>query len=799
MSTRCLFVIHVLVLWVSGRVEAQAPSVPPSSAKTAPTDDEPLPEGAIARLGTQRFCHGAPVASICWSPDGRSLASVGSGNVLVRIWDPFTGHLTHSVKVNHLPSSVQYSPDGKILAIACEHGPVILWDTAKQAIVGQIENAHGRDQGVAFSTDGKLVASCGKDGVLLTSCATLRQERQIDTPWGSTSRFAFSPDSRLLAVGFSDAGFLFDVTTGRVVRPLHISSPSHFSFSPDGSTLASTASHIFGLVLLDVGTGKIKRRIDTPPTHYAFAFSPDGGTLAVGGKDATVRLFDPRSGKELHVMAGHAATVSNVAFSPDGRMLASSSWDGTIRLWDVPLGKPLMQHDGHDDDVTALSVVPGSADILSVSADGRIRQWKGHRLGCEFRGSWATRATSVACSPDGKKFFATRADESCRACDIATGQETVIAKQSAGWRIAVSPNGEFLASSGRDVGVWNLKGSPIRHSLSLQAALILRFAPDGKTLALYHDMAVSFRTVPDGKEIRRTPLEGDVYGNDRQFSADLKLLVGSSEDDYLTIWETNTGKRILAMGEAQWSAAAASFSPDGRLVASSGNETLHIWELATGGEIKSFRGHRGIIGALAWFPDNRRLASGAADTTVLIWDVADSNARDRWRRLDQDGRVRLWHELADKSACRGYQAVWTLVGGGDEAVSFLKDCLRPVPVLSDGDISRLISDLEDRRFPVREEAQQALSRVRRQAEGSLRNILAGQPARETRRRIEELLAEPSDLGIALGMEKRRETRALAALERIATRDARRLLQSLADGARGEWLGEQAAVTLKRLR
>jgi WD40 repeat protein len=82
--------------------------------------------------------------------------------------------------------------------------------------------------------------------------------------------------------------------------------------------------------------------------------------VASGSKEASVRLWDAASGRQVRVLDGHTAEVRALAFSPDGALLASGSEDETVRLWRLPGGEPL------------LTLRPGSSGAsLSFTPDGR--------------------------------------------------------------------------------------------------------------------------------------------------------------------------------------------------------------------------------------------------------------------------------------------------------------------------------------------------------------------------------------------------------------------------------------------
>jgi WD40 repeat protein len=463
--------------------------------------------------------------SVALSADGRTLAAADGGSV--RLFDVRTHRALGPRLIDRrsTPGDVEFSPDGRTLAVGAFDGTIRLWRVGSATRKGRLLRGHKHDelvQGVAFSPDGRTLASAGWDStVRLWSTRTGRQLGDALT--GHANRVkgvAFSPDGRTLASGASD----------RTIRLWNV----HARDKQPGAPLRA-------------------RRMDV----NVLAFSRDGRTLASAGFDNTIRLWNVL-GHELsgRPLSGHRRGIHSVAFSPDGRTLASagngrfpgsgvdtsaSDDEGTIRLWDARTHKPL-------------GAMPG-------------------RTGTVFR---------VAFSRDGRQLAS--AGDRIRVWDVQRRKQLgapVGTSSTAGSDLAFSPVEDVLATAGGDgaVRLWDLRtrrqlGKPLGTGDSIA------FSPDGRVLAV----TVGGNMIALWDVHSRKRMDPPLSGHEDAvaalaFTDDGRTLVSTARDTTVRLWDVATRRQLISLrrtSDAGNPNVAA--SPDGRTIAAGGYGQIQLWQ-----------------------------------------------------------------------------------------------------------------------------------------------------------------------------------------------------------------------------
>ncbi|HSS51004.1 MAG TPA: serine/threonine-protein kinase, partial [Thermoanaerobaculia bacterium] len=233
--------------------------------------------------------------------------------------------------------SVAFSPDGRTLATAGADGVVRLWRPQGDEPLAELAGHDGPVHAVAFSPAAPLLASGGRDGALRlwdprTGCllATLAGHT------GAVHTVAFSRDGRTLVTsGSGQDVWIWDAVTGQPRRTIGSAEPvTAASLSPGGREVAYGTGHGM-LEIVDLET--LRTRIGFRAHREAVTavvFSPDGTLAASASVDRTLRIWSTETGERTAVLTGHPQAVSALAFHPAGMALASAGLENAVRIWD---------------------------------------------------------------------------------------------------------------------------------------------------------------------------------------------------------------------------------------------------------------------------------------------------------------------------------------------------------------------------------------------------------------------------------------------------------------------------------
>jgi hypothetical protein len=212
-------------------------------------------------------------------------------------------------------------------------------------------------------------------------------------------------------------------------------------------------------------------------------------------------------------------------------------------------------------------------------------------------------------------------------------------------------------------------------------------------------------------------------------------------------------------------------------------------------ELRRIKGFGAEVTSLAFSPDGNRLVSGLTDSTLLVWDVGGIQRAGKPSGLETHDPIQAWADLG-ADVPRAFAARAALVESPGNAVTLLKERLKPAQRADSQRVRRLIANLDSDRVAARDEAKKELEEIGDAALDALQQALGNNPSPEERWRIETLILVLR--GPVTRPEAMRVLRAVAVLEDIATPEARQVLGTLAEGAPESRLTREAKASLERL-
>lgn len=583
---------------------------------------------------------------------------------------------------------IKHSPSGDLIAVASSIG-VWLYDADSgkeiKLLRKHIYEVHPpiNDDSLAFSPNGKMLASYGPDGIHLWEPHTGRHLFTLIESGGNN--LIFFPDGRTLASASDEIIRLWDVTNRTISKTLtgHTNITS-FAVSPDGKTIISRS--IFqgkkALYWWDVETGRTMFFQQNVDAAVSIMFSPNGEILACVGDDGPwdrkIYLLDGSNGEILKTLRGHNKTITTLAFSSDGKMLAGSGWGNVIHLWDSHSGQPIHTFRRHTSSVRALSFSPNNKTLVSGSNDGTVRFWntttKQQRL-C-ISGHWwgVDGVDALAFSADSKTLISGITDATIHKWDIETGQLTSTLVGRYGERILAFHIGKdlfacrssYFEEDNEKIIIRSIDTGNKYTSIDIENfpdVTGTTFSQDGKTLVFATKEKVKYwKIFPSRLSFEFVPHENVEYCNNLKLefskrytdptdpwdvgffesihsqrvhtlasSPDSKLLAIYTDihsKDEGSLWKFGTNEFIQLYRlhpKISFEGRALAFSNDSKVLAIGDGWDIGLIEVDTGNFITtlSIPRHNGshFVRALAFSPNGKILASGSEDGTILIWDL----------------------------------------------------------------------------------------------------------------------------------------------------------------------------------
>jgi WD40 repeat protein len=840
---------------------------------------DPLPAGAVARLGTTRFRPGGRISQLAFSPNGDRLACWSE--IGLSVYDAASGReLRHVGLAAARVMTLAWLKDGRGLAVLQlgdqsfyvweftdpkAEPPRLPWPTQRTI---NMTLDYERFDHFAISPDGQHLAA-GRTGRLNKERAIdllelvpgkrvheLKVVRTFGPQPGDCVGLAFAPGGRSLVVFSHERGgreerlVVYDPATGAPCKqmavparsaradpdrpidnlPFRFAHNSPFALAADGRTLARAGPGEAAL-LWDLQTGKalrpVARHVKPADGKKSAAkgvldvvIAEGGRALITWGVDSRLRAWDVDTGRPMREFGRDFGIILALAASPDGKRVAAGGINAQVHVWDATTGEEVCSASDFPDAHGAATLSPDGRTAAVAGSDGTIHLWEAvtgrrrRRVG-QVTG-WARH---LSFTPDSKALLVHDGKAKLHLLDVTTGGPLPLPGELGAenvWWLGLSADGRTLLTAREGaVTLWDWPAGRKRHRFGEPAAATssgaARLSPDGRLLVTTRSQLtdrsgdLEWWDVQTGRRLRQVHVDQDspprpLFTPDGTGLLFYSFGIHSERPGDLSLWDpAGLRKRYdfqtppLLPTTMALQLGPVIFSPDGRTLAVAiAGQPITLYEVASGSVRRQLAGHRSYIHGLAYLPDGRRLLSTSWDRTGLVWDVSLAAGAEPAGPVSAPS----WDALSDRDAKVAYRAMARLAADPEKAVAMLRTRVKPAAFPDDAALDRLVADLDDKAFAVRDRAAAELDRLGHAVVPGVLARWGKAESLELRRRLEQFL-DKHDRGIP-PPDALRQRRVLEVLEQIGTPAARAVLGELAKGSPAVRLTQDAAASLRRL-
>ncbi|MCB8920096.1 MAG: pre-peptidase C-terminal domain-containing protein [Ardenticatenaceae bacterium] len=641
--------------------------------------------------------HTVNFRTTAFSQDGRWLAAIDANNSLL-IWDMTCLADTQRIRIGpqvclttetQLGDGnegdprlfMQFSPDGRLLAIGGASNPLNLWNTSGETPLPSsvpIKLQSRLDMtGLAFSPDSTQLAI----GFAAKSDDTDTSETGIVEIWdsaennlqglknkilledlGGLGRMSFINENQIAILYQFGIAQIWTLENTRTKKEGEFGATEVIAFSPNGQQIAASDSR-GGIELWNLSN--LEEPSATLQEHYdlvrVLAFSPDGSKLVSTGYDGRVLLWDTVTlGFQELNSSRMIYDITALTFSPDGQWLSAIRTDGTAYMWNTTPSQPIWR----------TSTQPAhQVPAIALDSNGRFLALSNHvtsTLGSPLPALTLWDVAKVGSSNFTQSAIAARIDQDVPIVAAAFSPNRSLLATSA---VATDKSGRPFNST---ITLHNLPitdGSSMTLTQQSGETSILAFHPNGQWLAASHVISstvvqtstLQLWPLPTNGDILTQPvaawdIEGALIGF--SFSPDGRLLATSSqisEDVFIQLWDVSDTEALdspvplsspLRLRNSYWAfiTPRAIFSPDSSLLIAADADDLFMWQvddLRQGSETAVFTlpGFGSPLTAFAFNPNGTRLAAGDANGVIHIWETSDLyNQNDDARTVEFGGQ-----------------------------------------------------------------------------------------------------------------------------------------------------------------